>query len=45
LFLLRYEPARSAAVLVDMFSDMFLSPMIECLPTGLHAGQIAHETG
>jgi hypothetical protein len=44
LFLDKYAPARSAAVLVDIFSDMFLSPY-SSLPSGFLAEWIAHETG
>jgi hypothetical protein len=32
-------------VLVDMFNDIFLSPYSSCLPIGLLAVRIAHETG
>ena len=42
-YFVRYDPARKAAVLVDMFIDMFCISYV-CLPFGLLAEQIAHET-
>jgi hypothetical protein len=44
LFCARYDPARKAAVFVDMFIDIF-GISYGCFPFGLLADRIARETG
>jgi hypothetical protein len=44
LFCARYDPARKAAVLVDMFIDIF-GISYGCLPVGILADRIVRETG
>jgi len=44
LFCARYDPARKAAVFVDMFIDMF-GISYGCFPFGLLADRIVLETG